>query len=1247
MVPKNKLKTYAGPSKSFVNTSVDVFNNLLAKNLSRRVVGVKKRNRKNLIKELPQRVAHTLLVDDSFHISTEDTFDKLLKNGPENSAGRTISKYSRKSRTSPVWTRSKSRCSSQIGTMSLTSETSDTQGTKRASHSYTTRSRKTSHKASGSQVLRKNGSITTSQIRSTSRTSDISDQQTNKSSSDLVLKRFQQTTIDPVYESLEVETEPVRTSIHSSSYIKIPEIQLSRANHVTADCTFPNSLLKNFKDHPVANSTPFMFDRRKKVVLKYASNTTDASDSEELLQRSFQEIQSWDEKVPDFNEPATRNSARDSCDRLPDFKGFESSRSTTSGIQQRESLVVSLEEFNQFQSKSMFNTRSNSENSNDTRFLNTMSHNEPNDFVTKRRRIASNISAVEDGLLSKKCLVAIEKCDEIVKEKECGITPESGNTSSSDSSYVSDKAFEEFFAKNHQLVLEDNNRELVVNVTNYELNDSVPITNNTISDATKDCHNENDTLETRKSEIQNGCKNVDLQKQLRINLVKQDFRNKDLAVNVTSNKFGVSSASRSTDQFTQTDFGYGFKELIVDLTLNDYDFKNEVEDEIEPNEIVDIHHSSIQETPGLQVNTGTSHDESSEIIDLTNSLHNVSKTDNRYSNRLTDFRIINRKSIKRSSKKITEDNFKDDSVKSPNKIENTLTGCISPDIFNDSIHLTDSFIVANDKELGKTLKECNMVDESVNLIESSLVGIPSPQQDVFKVPEPIRRKPVVLRSGKHWRRSLSVFRNTSLISEDAQQDDCLTGMPSDTTSSTKDLASRTNRSSVRIVPLKSSEMYLKTAVLNGYASINEIHVSRPALFIFWAPPIRKQPAPLLCMHFLAEVDICMPVSAYDAVPLPGYVPTEEEQQRDSQLREENLENSLRSLSIREATLLQHHQPVTAREIVLSRCQQTEPWKFSDCYPDSVLQHCQKIGEGVYGEVYLFRNPKGGTSVIKIIPIEGSLIVNGERQKKYEEILSEIVISMELSKLRNNTVNSTSGFTELQEVKCIQGCYPERLLDLWNLYDETKGSENECPDCFTEDQLYIVLQLGDAGKDLESFVFANAQQALAMFKQVAFALAVAEEELRFEHRDLHWGNVLLKTVEKNTKVRFTLNENVYIVPTKGIQATIIDFTLSRVEYDGVVIFNDLSLDPDLFTAEGDYQFDIYRLMQKENGNNWQNFVPYTNVLWLHYILDKSITLLRYKNPGRKLHKEYLNKLKELEEEVLNYRSVKDFVLECLT
>lgn len=53
-------------------------------------------------------------------------------------------------------------------------------------------------------------------------------------------------------------------------------------------------------------------------------------------------------------------------------------------------------------------------------------------------------------------------------------------------------------------------------------------------------------------------------------------------------------------------------------------------------------------------------------------------------------------------------------------------------------------------------------------------------------------------------------------------------------------------------------------------------------------------------------------------------------------------------------------------------------------------------------------------------------------------------------------------------------------------------------------------------------------------------------------------------------------------TYGVEACIIDFTLSRITHDGVVIYNDIGQDEELFTATGDYQFEIYRLMQDKNG-----------------------------------------------------------------
>lgn len=142
---------------------------------------------------------------------------------------------------------------------------------------------------------------------------------------------------------------------------------------------------------------------------------------------------------------------------------------------------------------------------------------------------------------------------------------------------------------------------------------------------------------------------------------------------------------------------------------------------------------------------------------------------------------------------------------------------------------------------------------------------------------------------------------------------------------------------------------------------------------------------------------------------------------------------------------------------------------------------------MYGEVFLLKNTDGSATVLKIIPIEGALPVNGEHQKKFDEIISEIIIAQELSGLRDNELNCTESFTYVQNVRCVRGKYPTLLVDLWELYDETKGSENEHPGIFDDDQLYIVFELEHGGRDLESYEFLNAEQAYSIFIQVCFYL----------------------------------------------------------------------------------------------------------------------------------------------------------------
>ena len=96
-------------------------------------------------------------------------------------------------------------------------------------------------------------------------------------------------------------------------------------------------------------------------------------------------------------------------------------------------------------------------------------------------------------------------------------------------------------------------------------------------------------------------------------------------------------------------------------------------------------------------------------------------------------------------------------------------------------------------------------------------------------------------------------------------------------------------------------------------------------------------------------------------------------------------------------------------------------------------------------------------------------------------------------------------------------------------------------------------------------------------QIIMTLAVAEEAFQFEHRDLHWGNILLQTTS-TTQFLYCLHGKQVTLPSKGVQITIIDYTLSRMTYDKTSLYNDLSNDEELFLAQGDYQFEIYRMMR---------------------------------------------------------------------
>ena len=210
---------------------------------------------------------------------------------------------------------------------------------------------------------------------------------------------------------------------------------------------------------------------------------------------------------------------------------------------------------------------------------------------------------------------------------------------------------------------------------------------------------------------------------------------------------------------------------------------------------------------------------------------------------------------------------------------------------------------------------------------------------------------------------------------------------------------------------------------------------------------------------------------------------------------------------------------------------------------------RKIGEGTYGEAF-----KGDGVVLKIVPMGGERLVNGEPQMGPGQIRAEAVVAKRLAQLRPREdapleKNATEGFIDTLSVSVCRGPYAPQLLEAWTEYDEKKKSENENPAGFDDDQLCDGVrvrrrrrgprarapQLGSRGE-----VHAHADHHRAGGGGRACA---------FRHRDLHWGNVLLRRcgVEETRVAR--LNGVNVEYPTNGLEVSIIDFTLSRLDVGG--------------------------------------------------------------------------------------------------
>ncbi|OBT68184.1 hypothetical protein VE03_02343 [Pseudogymnoascus sp. 23342-1-I1] len=319
----------------------------------------------------------------------------------------------------------------------------------------------------------------------------------------------------------------------------------------------------------------------------------------------------------------------------------------------------------------------------------------------------------------------------------------------------------------------------------------------------------------------------------------------------------------------------------------------------------------------------------------------------------------------------------------------------------------------------------------------------------------------------------------------------------------------------------------------------------------------------------------------------------------------------------------------------------------------------KLTESSYAEIYTLHNPSG-SSILKILALRPPRGPGSRRETacKVADVLSEVAIL--------DLVTDVCGFVVFRGVFVARGGVPRGVVRAWEGWDGKAPGEGASveeseaweggrgrsafprPERYHRDQLFLVLELGDAGKDLEHYKLTTREELWDVFLGTAMALATGEDMFGFEHRDLHEGNICLRSAGPASEIPEASSSSTSELRSgfSGLEITLLDYTLSRARTpDGKTLFLDLD-DPENAALFEDCepgtkdqerkQRRVYSAMrehviaqeklaaggkqqkgQVDEEGRWAKHHPYTNILWLSYILEYTITHFSGPNAALKL------------------------------
>jgi serine/threonine-protein kinase haspin len=357
----------------------------------------------------------------------------------------------------------------------------------------------------------------------------------------------------------------------------------------------------------------------------------------------------------------------------------------------------------------------------------------------------------------------------------------------------------------------------------------------------------------------------------------------------------------------------------------------------------------------------------------------------------------------------------------------------------------------------------------------------------------------------------------------------------------------------------------------------------------------------------------------------------------------------------------------------------------------------KIAEASFSEVYRLSamnsvNSSNQESVLKVValktppnaPLPCQLHTRAARDRQGQEAKemaereendvwkSEVADVLSEVKLLQN-LNHIPGFTNFRDLTILQGRPSPAFGDAWRAWNKSRAREkkSEFPDpskkaSYDDTQLWAIIEMQDAGTDCEKVMenggLSSIWEVWDVFWGVCLSVAKAEETCNFEHRDLHMGNICVRSLRAEGDITQVAIEDPIRRKFRftGLDTTVIDYTLSRADIlpppsrqpasEPDVAWLDLNKDPALFEGDAseEYQYEIYRYMrgaalygaplqstpvvapttprrsprknthirfdaddapsEAPRRDVWKAFHPKTNLVWAHFLLHKLLAHL---------------------------------------